>query len=337
MSRENIRLALPSKGRMAELSFEFLEKCGLRVHRPNSRQYIARIPMYPNVEVILQRPGDIAIGVRQGSLDFGMVGYDLHAEKNFGHEHKTLILHDALGFGRCTLNFAAPNALGIQSMDELRAYASKLADNGQPLRVATKFPKLTGAFLEQHAITPFRLIDAEGTLEIAPTIGFADVIVDLVSSGQTLRDNQLCTLENGEILRSQSMLIANRNALKTRPDVLAMAQILLENIEAYLRAKDSVMVVANMRGKSAELIAERMFNHSELSGLRGPTIAPIYTNNGDGHRWFSISIAIKKAEMTQTINALRSIGGSGVIVTPALYIFEEEPKRYRAMLDALEN
>lgn len=335
MSRENIRLALPSKGRMAELSFDFLEKCGLRVNRPNSRQYIAHIPMYPNVEVILQRPGDIAIGVRQGSLDFGMVGNDLHAEKNFGHEDKTLTLHDALGFGRCTLNFAAPNSLNISSMHDLQTYAQELAAGGQPLRVATKFPKLTGDFLQRHAIEPFRLIDAEGTLEIAPTIGFADVIVDLVSSGQTLRDNHLHILDEGEILRSQSMLIANRQALTMRPDVLAMARIFLENIEAYLRAKDSVMVVANMRGDSAEIIATRMFNHSELAGLRGPTIAPIYTNNGDGHRWFSISIAIKKAEMTQTINALRSIGGSGVIVTPALYIFEEEPKRYRAMLDAL--
>ena len=321
---------------MAELSFDFLEKCGLRVHRPNSRQYIASIPMYPNVEVILQRPGDIAIGVRQGSLDFGFVGYDLLSEKNFGYEHKTLILHEALGYGRCTLNFAAPNALGVDSVSDLKAYANQLAQAGRTLRVATKFPKLTARFLEQHAIQPFRLIDAEGTLEIAPTIGFADVIVDLVSSGQTLRDNNLHTLENGELLRSQMVLVANRTALRDRPDVLAIARVFLENIEAYLRAKDSVMVVANMRGESAEIIAQRMFDHPELSGLRGPTIAPIYTNNGNGHRWFSISIAIKKVEMTQTISALRSIGGSGVIVTPALYIFEEEPKRYRAMLDALQ-
>ena len=76
-----------------------------------------------------------------------------------------------------------------------------------------------------------------------------------------------------------------------------------------------------------------MFDHPELGGLRGPTIAPIYTR--DETSWFSISIAVQQSELDQTISALRQIGGSGVIVTPAIYIFEEEPKRYREMIDQL--
>ncbi len=328
-----IRLALPSKGRLAEESFAFLERCGLRIYRPNTRQYIATIPSKPNVQVILQRPGDIATGVRQGSLDFGITGYDVLVEKNFGHEEKTLVLHDALGFGKCTINLAAPNESGIESVADLRARAQQL---DTPLRIATKFPQLTGQFLESHDIANYRLIDAEGTLEIAPMIGFADVIVDLVSSGVTLRENGLTQLSEGEILRSQSVLVANRAALRERADVLTFARTLLENIEAHLRAKESVMIVANMRGESAEAVAENMFSHSELSGLRGPTIAPVYTRNGEGKRWFSISIAVNRRELDKTIAALRSIGGSGVIVTPALFIFEEEPVRYRAMIEALE-
>ncbi len=327
-----IRLALPSKGRLSEESFAFLARCGLRVYRPNPRQYIATIPNYPHVQVILQRPGDIATGVRQGSLDFGITGYDILAEKNFGHEQKTLIMHDALGFGHCTINLAAPNEAGIVSLADLRERARL---SNAPIRIATKFPHVTGKFLDGQNITSYRLIDAEGTLEIAPMIGFADVIVDLVSSGMTLRENGLTPLTGGEILRSQSVLVANRTALQERADVLQFARTLLENIEAHLRAKDSVMIVANMRGESAEVVAEKMFAHRELSGLRGPTIAPIYTRNSEGKRWFSVSIAVHRRELDQTIATLRSIGGSGVIVTPALFIFEEEPVRYRAMIEAL--
>jgi ATP phosphoribosyltransferase len=335
MTRETIRLALPGKGRMAEETFAFLEKCGLRVWRPNERQYIATIPGHPGVEVILQRPGDIVIGVRQGSLDFGITGLDMVREKGHENGERLLILHEALGYGRCTLNLAVPNGLPLRTMADLRGWAAQRhAESGQVLRVATKFPRVSADFLTRHAITPCRLIDAEGTLEIAPTIGYADVIIDLVSSGITLRDNHLHPLEDGELLRSQAVLIANREALRSRPEVLAFARTLLEYIEAHLRGSESVLVIANMRGESAETIAARMFDHPALSGLRGPTIAPVYTRENDGHTWFSVSIVTHRNQLDQTITGLRETGGSGVIVTPALYIFEEEPPRYRAMLNA---
>ena len=96
------------------------------------------------------------------------------------------------------------------------------------------------------------LIHAEGTLEVAPEIGYADCIADLVSSGQTLHDNRLRVLKSGTILHSQAALIANYAALRRRPEVLGMARILLEFTEAHLRAQDHVMVVANMRGASAD-------------------------------------------------------------------------------------
>ena len=331
--RDTIRFALPSKGRLAEESFEFLERCGLRVYRPNERQYIATIPALPNVQVILQRPSDIALGVGQGSLDFGITGRDVMWEKNFDHPAAFVIVHDGLAFGKCSLNIAAPDSLPIVTVDQLREW---MQTRPEPLRVGTKFTKLTADFFQRQQLTPYELIESEGTLEIAPTIGYADIIVDLVSSGITLRDNHLHLVQGGEILRSEAILVGNRDRLQRRPDVLALARRLLEYIEAHLRAKESVMVIANMRGESAEKIAEKMFAHAELSGLRGPTIAPIYPRQTDGHLWFSVSIAIHRHELDATISALRSIGGSGVIVTPALYIFDEEPSRYRALLHALE-
>ncbi|KAA3665267.1 MAG: ATP phosphoribosyltransferase [Chloroflexi bacterium] len=338
MTRTDIRLALPSKGILQKDAINFLENCGLKVRRPNPRQYVATISGLENVTVIFQRPGDIVVGVRQGSLDFGISGYDILAEKAFGHVGSTiLVLNDELGFGPCSLNLAVPQETNIETMADLAAWAKDRAANDYPLRVATKFPKLTNEFLEKHNVQPTRLINAEGTLEIAPAIGYADLIADLVSSGLTLRDNHLRQIDDGEILNSQACLIANRNALKTRPDVLEVARTLLEYIEAHLRARGSYLITANVRGDSPEAIANLMFEQKTIGGLQGPTISKVVSPqklSGNGN-WYAVNIVVSKNKLVSAIAELRAIGGSGVIVSPCTYIFEEEPARYRAMLTAL--
>ncbi len=333
--RDEIRLALPSKGRLFEDSLAFLAACGLRVYRPNPRQYAATIPSLPALTVLFQRPGDIVVSVRQGSVDFGITGQDVLAERSAAENGATLLLHDALGFAPCRLVLAVPDNWGaVTDIAGLRARADR---QGDPLRVATKYPHLTGGFLARHGI-PHRLIPVEGTLEIAPAIGYADLICDLVSTGTTLRDNHLRPLAGGVILESQACLIANRQALRQRADVLAVARQLLEYIEAYLRAEGCYSIFANVRGDSPQAIANRMLNQPVLSGLQGPTIAPVYppADLKGAANWFAVNIVARKDRLTATVNALRDIGGSGVIVTPVTYIFEEEPARYRAMLDALQ-
>jgi ATP phosphoribosyltransferase len=105
--RQDIRLSLPSKGRMAESARDFLADCGLKVKQSNPRQYAARIPALPQLTVLLQRPGDIVVSVRDGSVDFGITGMDLVAERR-GDNGDVLVLHDALGFSRCRLCLAVP-------------------------------------------------------------------------------------------------------------------------------------------------------------------------------------------------------------------------------------
>jgi len=338
MTRTDIRLALPSKGALQNDTLDFLENCGLKVRRPNPRQYVAHISGLGNVTVIFQRPGDIVVGVRQGSLDFGITGYDILAEKAFGHIGSTvLVLHEQLGYGPCSLNLAVPEETDIQTMADLAAWAKERANNDYPLRVATKFPKLTNEFLEKHHIKPTRLITAEGTLEIAPAIGYADLIADLVSTGITLRDNHLRQIADGEILFSQACLIANRNALKTRPDVLEVARTLLEYIEAHLRAEGSYLITANVRGRSPQAIADLMFGQQTIGGLQGPTISQVVSPQvltGEAN-WYAVNIVVSKSKLVSAIAELRSIGGSGVIVAPCTYIFEEEPARYRAMVEMM--
>ncbi|KAA3646586.1 MAG: ATP phosphoribosyltransferase [Chloroflexi bacterium] len=330
--QKEIRIALPSKGRLAEQSLQFLNDAGLRVYKPNPRQYQATIPAFPELAVIFQRPGDIVVGVRQGSVDFGITGWDMFAERR-GTEDKTLALHAGLGFGHCTLNVIVPDKWNeVRQMGDLKKVRQEV---GRPLRVASKFPNVTKTYFEEYGLEDSKLITAEGTLEIAPTVGYADMIVDLVSTGTTLRDNRLRTLEDGTILSSQACLIANRASLQENGQAMAQAKRLLEYIVAYLRATDNLSVYANMRGESPEEIAQAMFTKEVIGGLQGPTISPIVTREGNG--WYAAHLIIHKNQLSQAIAELREVGGSGVVVTPVTYIFEEEPQEYLDMLAALEN
>ena len=333
-SQQVIRLSLPSKGRLESGTLDFLSAAGLRVFKPNPRQYVAAIPALPDLGVLFQRPGDIVVSVRQGSVDFGITGIDVIEEKRGDATRgDVIILHDELGFGSCALTLAIPEAWNsVKNVATLKDYSASL---NRPLRVATKFPVLTERFLNKHHI-PHALIAAEGTLEIAPTIGYADIISDLVSSGQTLQDNRLRPLPDGVIQPSQAALIANRKALQTRPEVLEMARRLLEYIEAHLRAEANLLVIANMRGESPEAIAKKMFAQTIVSGLQGPTISPIVVRDAASH-WFSVTVVVHRDLLPQAIAELRTIGGSGIIVSPVTYIFEEEPPRYKAMLNALKS
>lgn len=330
MTQPSIRLSLPSKGRLQDDALNFLADTGLPVHKQNPRQYQADVPALPELGIIFQRPGDIVVSVRQGSVDFGITGIDVLEEKR-GDNGDIIVLHDALGFGHCALKLAVPESwTDVTDIASLKKYSANL---NHPLRVATKFPVLTEKFLNKQNI-PHVLISAEGTLETAPTIGYADIISDLVSSGQTLQDNRLRALPDGLIQSSQAALIANRKTLKTNPKALEMARRLLEYIEAHTRAKENLLVIANMRGENPEAIAQKLFTQTSVSGLQGPTISPIVTRESN-QGWYSVTIVVKRDILPQAISELRLIGGSGIIVSPVTYIFEEEPPRYNAMLKAL--
>jgi ATP phosphoribosyltransferase len=327
-----LRLSLPSKGRLAEEAVNFLKDCGFSIYKPNPRQYEASIPALPGLSVLFQRPTDIVISVRNGSVDFGITGLDVLAEHG-GPNGAILPIHTALGFGSCTLNVIVPEAWSdVGQMSDLKR---KQAEAGRPLRVATKFPNTAAPFFAAHGLTDVVFIEAEGTLEIAPTIGYADLITDLVSSGQTLRDNRLKLLADGQILASQACLIANRAALKENPAALAVARQLLEFIEAWQRAQNNLAIFANMRGASPAEIAQKVFSQTTIGGLNGPTISNILRKDNEPG-WYALHIIVHRDKLFTAINELRAIGGSGVVVAPVTYIFEEEPPRYKAMLEALK-
>jgi ATP phosphoribosyltransferase len=329
LSRSDIRIALPSKGRMQAPTLEFLAHCGFDVKQSVTRSYIGSVPALPGVTVLFQRPRDIAVSVANGGVDFGITGYDVVADVNASDSTggQSVVIHDALGFGRCKVVVAVPESwTGVQCMADLAARARSMP---APLRVVTKYHHITAAFLRQHGVTPFSLIDAEGSLEVVPEIGYADIIVDITETGSTLQQNRLRAISDGAILQTQASLVANRRAL-ARPEVMRTAVTMLEYFEAHLRAEGYVMVFANMRGDSAEAVAHAMRTQTTLGGLQGPTLSPIYVSHGNDP-WFAVNLIVPRRELTDAIQQLRGIGGSGVVVTPVTYIFEEQPDRVRAL------
>jgi ATP phosphoribosyltransferase len=328
--REQIRLALPSKGRMEGETLDFLAECGLRVHKPNPRQYTATLPALPEVLILFQRARDIPLSVAAGDVDLGITGYDTLFEA-FGEETQdVIVVHEALGFGECRLVLAVP-----EEWDEVRTVAD-LARRGadRALRVATKYPQSVGRFLAARGVTHVRIVSADGALESAPLVGYADFIADITSTGTTLHENRLRALDDGTIVSSQAILIGNRAALTGRPDVLAATRQMLEFIEAHLRARGQYMIFANMRGSSMEDVAARVFSQPDLGGLQGPTISPMITRQEVG-QWWAINLVAHAHRLYEVIRQIRDIGGSGVVVTPVTYIFEEAPERYLRLLSTL--
>jgi ATP phosphoribosyltransferase len=332
--RTEIRLALPSKGRMEEETRAFLQACGLLVNKVNPRQYIAQINEIPHLEIWFQRSADVVRKVRDGDVDLGIVGYDMVVEYQ-GPEDAVVIIHDALGYSQCHLSVAVPEDWEeINSIADLAGRATTRPSQ-RALRVVSKYERQTATFLEKNNIKPYRILHADGALEAAPQMGSADFIIDLVSSGVTLRENRLKQIEGGQLLQSQAVFIGNRTALTHRPDVLAVARQMLERIEAHLRATDHQTIIANMRGESPEEVARKVFSQPDLGGLQGPTISPIYLREPSATRWYSVTIVVRKDRLHQSIEQLRSIGGSGVLVLPITYIFEEEPPRWVKLLETL--
>lgn len=344
--RDDIRFAIPSNGRLEKDSLEFLKACGLPVRRINPRQYTGTIRGLPTVTAMWQRQNDIVRGVRSGSIDFAIVGLDALQERCIGDANQPekcndiIVLHDALDISHCELYLAVPDDWAdVETIADLKQKATELAETAdRSLRVASKFQHLTRDFLDRQGVSPYEIVKLDGTLEIAPAIGLTDIIADLVSTGTTLRANQLKPLRDAPIIRSQGVLIANKVALSQREEVREVAYELLEFIEAYLRAKGCYTVTSNMRGESPEAISTLMLDKTHIRGLQGPTISQVVPHDPakqGNSNWYAINIVVKKKDLSAAIRELREIGGSGVIVTEVKYIFEEVPDRYEAMLQSI--
>ena len=208
-----ITLAIPSKGRLKEQSLEVLARAGLAVTLPeDDRKYRARIDGLDNVEVAFLSASEIAGEIGQGAVDLGITGEDLLRENLADWEARAEIAA-RLGFGHADVVVAVPDIwLDVETMADLDDVAADFRQrHGRRLRIATKYWRLTQQFFSRlHGIQLYRIVESLGATEGAPAAGQADIIVDITSTGSTLRANHLKILSDGVILKSEACLVRAR-------------------------------------------------------------------------------------------------------------------------------
>ena len=326
-----LRLALPSDGELYQGALDFMGDSGLNVRRPSARSYTGQIPSLPGVEVLFQRTADITQKVEEGSADLGITGLDRYLEYR-NDERRVVSLIDDLHFGRCEFVLAVPSSwLDVTSVADLADLALEFRQAGKQLRIANKYPRLLRNYLFDRGINYFTLVPASGSLEAAPAAGYADLIADITSTGATLRENSLKTLEEGAILVSQACLIGNTFNLANTSAALPLARSMLELMEAHLQAGPFYRLTANVRGRSAAEVSAAILARPDVSGLRGPTVARVY--NTQEQDWHSISLLVRKEKLLEAVDHLRDCGAVDIAAYRVSYLFDGHSQAYHNLFE----
>jgi len=215
-----ITIGLPSKGRLKEGSINFFEKNNLELtSNGGERNYFAQIKNLPNTKIIYLHAKEIIQRLGDGTIDIGISGLDLLRESSTNLQKK-IEIKKKLDFGLADVVVAIPNDwIDVQTVADLEEVSFDFRDiKNTRLRVATKYPNLTNGFLVSKGVTQYKLVPSLGATETYPFIGSSEIIIDITSSGKTLKDNNLRVLKDGYILNSQAcLLISKKKAAKLRP------------------------------------------------------------------------------------------------------------------------
>ncbi|MBI2918327.1 MAG: ATP phosphoribosyltransferase [Chloroflexi bacterium] len=330
-----LNFSLPSNSELHDPSLRFMESCGLPVDRPSSRRYTGSVAGLPQVQVLFQRSADIPTKVEEGSADLGIVGLErFYEDRREGGPAITLL--EDLGYGQCELVVAVPDAwIDVTSVADLADLSVAWREQGRELRVVTKYARLVSRFFYRHGVNYFSLVEAAGAMEVAPTMGYADVIVDITATGVTLRENRLKMLSDGTLVRAQACLIGNRLALKEDPAKLEATRVILERFEARRRASKFVSLTSNLRGESEASVAERVTRLPDLAGLQGPTVGRVFGKGYPDQGWYAVTVVIPRERLMPAVEHLRTVGGSGITVASPSFLFEGECEAYQRLLQEL--
>ncbi len=276
-----LRIAVQSKGRLYDETMFLLEEAGIKLNK-GKRVLLLSAKDFP-VEVLFLRDDDIPQSVANGVADVGIVGENEYVEK--GAEAR---LVKRLGFSRCRVSLAIPKDEDYPGVEWFEGKT-----------IATSYPKILKAYLKEKGVKA-DLHEISGSVEIAPGIGLADAIFDIVSSGSTLVSNQLKEVEI--IMQSEALLIANNNLEKEKLEIL---DELLFRFEAVQAADGKKYVLLNApKDKLKEII-------EVLPGMKSPTVTPLA--NGD---WVSVQSVIAEKHFWEIIGKLKALGAEGILVLP---------------------
>ena len=320
-----IRLAVPSKGHLYEGIVDVLKTAGYKVRRASDRQYEATIAGHPRFHVVFMRPTDIVTQVQEGRCHLGVTGMDLFAERAHEAEDARVVIED-LGYGGCRLVVAVPESwIDVAHVIDLVDLTAEFKDAGKTFRVSTKYPALTQAYFRKWGIYYYQLIDSDGALELHPTLGIADVIVDLTSSGVTLKDNRLREIEGGTVLDSASCLIGHGPTLSTLIDEGADGPLaLLLDAMDGVRASEG-MLHLEVVGRTAEAILSPGAAVASLLRDRGAQ----HLVHGDvvddhGQAGWRVTALIAAKKLAPCRRALFRLGASRVVGLPARFVYDRD-------------
>ena len=216
MLKNIINIGIPSKGRLRKDILKIFKKNKLNlISERGKRDLLGSIKNLSNVKILYLHAREIVDRLGDGSLDFGFSGYDLLKESEINIQNKINVVKK-YGFGKATLVVAIPDAwIDVQTIADLEEIAFEFKDKKKKrLRVATKYPNLTREFLFSKGVTQFKLVSSLGATESYPFTGSSEIITDIVSTGETLRANNLRVLKDGEILKSEACLMISKNSKK---------------------------------------------------------------------------------------------------------------------------
>lgn len=277
----HLKIAIQKSGRLSESSLKLLKECGIDIDN-GLNKLKAEASNFP-LEVFFLRDDDIPQYVEDKVADLGIVGENVLLEKG-----KSLDIVDRLGFGKCRLSLAIPKEQAYGSLKDL---------DGK--RIATSYPSLLSGYMKAQNVSA-EIHEISGSVEIAPGIGLADAVCDLVSSGSTLFTNGLKEVE--VILRSEAVLVANKTLTEEQGNLLSK---LLFRIRAVRKAKNNKYILLNAPNDRLKAICEI------LPGMKSPTILPLAEEN-----WSSVHSVVEENKFWEIIEKLKAEGAQGILVVP---------------------
>jgi ATP phosphoribosyltransferase len=276
-----LRIALQKSGRLSEESFELFKKCGIKFESGTGK--LKTVSSNFPAEFLFLRDDDISGYVHDGVADIGIVGENIFVESA-----SDLAIVHRMGFSKCRLSIAIPRG---------ETYAGVVGLQGRS--IATSYPKILGNFLAEAGVSA-EIHEISGSVEIAPSIGLADAVCDIVSSGSTLLSNGLKEVE--VIFKSEAVLVS-RTALEA--DKQAILDKLLFRIKSVQAAQNNKYILLNAPNNKLDAIIEK------LPGIKSPTIVPLAIEG-----WSSVHSVINENDFWNCIEALREAGAEGILVIP---------------------
>ncbi|MDR3611723.1 MAG: ATP phosphoribosyltransferase [Ignavibacteriaceae bacterium] len=279
----NLKLAIQKKGRLTEKSIELIKLCGVEIDNYSERLVV---PAYNfPLEILFLRDDDIPEYVQDGVADIGIVGENVLVAKNA----QTRIV-EKLGFGKCSLMMAAPENISIKSVKDIEGKT-----------IATSFPRIVQNYLTENKINA-KIIEISGSVEIAPALGVADIICDIVSTGNTLMMNKL--KKSISVFESQAVLISSASR-ELNPQKKKYLDELHRRIKSVLTAKNSRYLMMNVPKSSLEKIEK------VIPSIKSPTILPLADE-----KLVAVHAVIPSGYLWKIVDSLKSLGATGILLLP---------------------